>query len=152
MAALCEDTRHFTLFFVSSSLCRIFKIENRRRIPIGISHYFSKMAALRPLFIVTSYILTLCAISNMQLYRPPLPPPTPILPIQSHNTSSPTPTTPNMSIVFMFISYKAISSPLVAPVTSAAAVRCGVCRCSGDLGRAGVEIVLGEGGGDDGCD
>ena len=96
-------------FFVSSSLHRIFNIENRRRIPMGISHYFSKMAALRPIFIVTSYILTLCAISNMQLYRPPSPTPTPILPIQSHNTPQPDPyRTKHVNHVFMFISYKAI--------------------------------------------
>ena len=56
MAALCEVTSDFTLFFVSSSLHRISNIENRRRIPRGISHYFSKMAALRSIFIVICYL------------------------------------------------------------------------------------------------
>ena len=40
MAAWCEVTRHFTLFLVSSSLYRMFNIENRRRMPIGIWHFF----------------------------------------------------------------------------------------------------------------
>ena len=115
-------------------------------------HYFSKMAALRPIFIVTSYILTICAISNIQLYRPP-PPPNPNSPhtMPQHHHLHPYAAN-QVNHFFMFLSYcityKATSSPLVAAVASAAAVAVASAAAVMPLAGAAVatataEVVVG---------
>ena len=120
--------------------------------PLGTRHYFSKMAALCQIPIGTRHYfcylhpyflsLTLCAISNMQLYRPP-----PLQPqISPYNPTTPHPhpyLTKHVNHVFMFISYKAISSPLVAAVASAAAVGVASAAAVVPLAGADVEVMVG---------
>ena len=83
----------------------------------------------------------------MQLYRPlPLQPQfSPYNPTTSH----PHPClTKHVNHVFMFISYKAISSPLVVAVASAAGVAVASAGAEVTLAETGVEVVVGG----DGCD
>ena len=83
----------------------------------------------------------------MQLYRPP--PLQPQFSPYNPTTHHPHPyLTKHVNHVFMIISYKAISSPLVGALASAAAVAVASAGAVVTLAGTGVEVVVGG----DGCD
>ena len=98
------------------------------------------------LFFISSSLLPILYVINIwrsKAVSTPSRPSTPILPIQSQNTPSPPYLIKHVNHVIMFISYKAISSPLVAAVASAVAVAVASAAAVVPLAGAGLEVAVG---------